>query len=252
MILILLSSVPAGTMPEKVQLSFLQLLYEATIALVNISEESCNKILSPVISVLIEMLVINQKIAKFANNQLCFIINNCIRPSLWRKKRDELSLEAMALEEEGREFTKVVCLFQGLLSSRFPDKKLAANLVSLFFSQLEEDAFPETLELIQRVVEYHSELEDKKFNKIMESIIMAFGVENMIKMYPLSLSGDIGSETFEEENNLWMLSCIEKTERGEKMTIFNQYLSPLLEHARAMSIQMSTSSKQRQEAYRLI
>lgn len=37
MILILINSVPAGTMPEKVQLSYLQLLYEFTIALVHIS-----------------------------------------------------------------------------------------------------------------------------------------------------------------------------------------------------------------------
>lgn len=45
----------------------------------------------------------------------------------------------------------------------------------------------------------------------MESIILAFGVENIVKLYPLSLNGDIGSESFEEDNNLWMLNCIEKT-----------------------------------------
>lgn len=92
MILILINSTPAGTMPERVQLSYLQLLYESTMTLVNMSEECCNKILSPVISVLMEMLVVNLKIAKFANNQLNFIIENCIRPSLWTKKHDELSL----------------------------------------------------------------------------------------------------------------------------------------------------------------
>lgn len=37
MILILINSIPAGTMSEKVQLSYLQLLYEATIALVHIN-----------------------------------------------------------------------------------------------------------------------------------------------------------------------------------------------------------------------
>lgn len=96
LILILVNSIPAGTMPEKVQLSYLQLLYESTIALVHMSEESCNKVLSPVISVLIEMLLINEKIAKFAGNQLNFIINNCIRPSLWNNNcNNELSLEGI-------------------------------------------------------------------------------------------------------------------------------------------------------------
>lgn len=88
MILILINSIPAGTMPEKVQLSYLQLLYESIIALVHIDEHSCNRVLSPVISVLLEMLAINQKIAKFAHNQLTFVINNCIRSSLWRKTND--------------------------------------------------------------------------------------------------------------------------------------------------------------------
>ncbi len=98
------------------------------------------------------MLVINQKISKFACNQLSFIIQNCIRSSLWRQKQDELSLEAMQLEEQGKEFTKIVCLFQGLFSSRFPDTKLAATLVSMFFNQLSEDAFGESLSLIHKTV----------------------------------------------------------------------------------------------------
>ena len=85
MIMILINSIPAGTMHEKVQLSYLQLIYESIIALVHINEQSCCKVLSPTISVFIEMLLVNEKMAKFAGNQLIFIINNCIRSSLWRK-----------------------------------------------------------------------------------------------------------------------------------------------------------------------
>ncbi len=48
-----------------------------------------------------------------------------------------------------------------------------------------------------------------------------------------------------------MLSIIEKTERAERMTVFNQYLLPLLQQARIMSTNPSTS-KQRKEAYKLI
>jgi hypothetical protein len=58
-----------------------------------------------------ELLLISPKIAKFASNQLTFILNNCIRPSLWKKKQDELSLDVMQLEESGKEFTKIICLF---------------------------------------------------------------------------------------------------------------------------------------------
>jgi hypothetical protein len=54
MLLILIGAVPSGTQPERVQLSFLQLLYEATLALSKSNEQSSNKILSPIVSILIE------------------------------------------------------------------------------------------------------------------------------------------------------------------------------------------------------
>jgi hypothetical protein len=53
LLLILIGSVPAGTQPERVQLSFLQLLYEATLALTQSNEHAANKIFSPIISILV-------------------------------------------------------------------------------------------------------------------------------------------------------------------------------------------------------
>jgi hypothetical protein len=141
---------------------------------------------------MIEMLLVNQKMAKFAGSQLVYIINNCIRSSLWRKaQNNELTLEGIELEDKGHEFTKIICLFQGMLSSRFPDRKLAANLISLFFNQLEEATLDECMSLIERVVEYRNEFDDKKFRKVMESIVLTYGIDNILKIYPLSLNGDI-------------------------------------------------------------
>jgi hypothetical protein len=88
MILVLINSVPAGTLPERVQLSYLQLLYESILALSNSSEVSSNRLLSPVISVILEMLLGGPKVGKFAGNLLTFVLANCIRPSLWRKKEE--------------------------------------------------------------------------------------------------------------------------------------------------------------------
>ena len=42
----------------------------------------------------------------------------------------------------------------------------------------------------------------------MESIILVYGIENILQLYPLSLNGDIADESFEEANNLWMLQLI--------------------------------------------
>ena len=60
-------------------------------------------------------------------------------------------------------------------------------------------------------MEYRVELEDKKFKKIMESVVLTFGIENIVKIYPLAINGDIADPLFEDQNNLWMLSVIEKT-----------------------------------------
>lgn len=88
MILVLINSVPAGTQPERVLLSYLQLIYESILALANSNELASNRLLSPVISVILELLLGGQKVGKFAGNLLTFVMNNCIRPSLWRKKEE--------------------------------------------------------------------------------------------------------------------------------------------------------------------
>ena len=45
----------------------------------------------------------------------------------------------------------------------------------------------------------------------MESVVLTFGIENIVKIYPLAINGDIADPLFEDQNNLWMLSVIEKT-----------------------------------------
>lgn len=53
LLLTLIGAVPAGTQPERVQLSYLQLLYEAILALSQANEKAANRLLSPVVSTLL-------------------------------------------------------------------------------------------------------------------------------------------------------------------------------------------------------
>lgn len=85
---------------------------------------------------------------------------------------------------------------------------MSCNLITTFFGQLQTSALNESLSLVHKVVEDRAELEEKKFKKVMESIIVAFGVESILQLYPLSIDGDIAAESFEENNNLWMLGCL--------------------------------------------
>lgn len=108
LLLTLIGAVPAGTQPERVQLSYLQLLYEAVLALSQANERAANRLLSPVVSTLLEQLQLAPKVVKFAGNLLGFVLSNCVRPSLWRKEEDELSLEAVNLDD-AQDFTKLLC-----------------------------------------------------------------------------------------------------------------------------------------------
>lgn len=74
----------------------MQLLYEATLALSQSDENILNKLLSPIFSVMMEFLTVSGKISKFSGNLLAFMINNCIKASLWRKD-EELSFERISL-----------------------------------------------------------------------------------------------------------------------------------------------------------
>lgn len=41
------------------------------------------------------------------------------------------------------------------------------------------------------MVEYRVELGEKGFKRVMESVILSFGIENLLKLYPLGIDGDI-------------------------------------------------------------
>lgn len=97
LLLALVPAMPPANQSERVQLSYLQLLYEALVALGQSDEAAGNKLLSPVVSVLVEELLASQKIGKFAANLLVNILSNCVRPSLWRQQTNELSLDAVSL-----------------------------------------------------------------------------------------------------------------------------------------------------------
>ena len=67
----------------------------------------------------------------------------------------------------------------------------------------------------------------------------------------MGMNGDIADPMFEDQNNLWLLPIIEKTDRAEQMTIFNTYLLPLLKQARILNTNPSMTT-QRKEGYRII
>ena len=52
------------------------------------------------------------------------------------------------------------------------------------------------LSLVHKTVEYREELEEKKFRHVMEAVVLVYGVEEILKLYPLSLKGDIADAAF--------------------------------------------------------
>lgn len=77
----------------------------------------------------------------------------------------------------------------------------------------------------------------------MESVFIAFGADYLFSVYPPSLSGDISAPTFEDDNNLWILPALERSEASEGMVVFYRYLLPLIQACKEQVIKQQ--SKQR-------
>lgn len=80
--------------------------------------------------------------------------------------------------------------------------------------------------------------------------MIAFGADYLFSVYPPSLAGDISAPTFEEDNNLWLLPVLERSEVSEGMAVFYRYLLPLIQACKDQGIKQQ--SKQRCEGYQLI
>lgn len=81
--------------------------------------------------------------------------------------------------------------------------------------------------------------------------MISLGVPHLLALFPLSLSGDIASPDFEENNNLWLLSILEKTERNESMGVFYTHILPLIRQCKQACNEQGVS-KQRREGYLLV
>ena len=67
-------------------------------------------------------------------------------------------------------------------------------------------------------------------------------------MYTPTIQGDISQESFEAENNLWILASLEKYTGEEDMEVFGKYLVPILGEIKKITDEPSIT-KIRKEAY---
>ncbi len=47
-------------------------------------------------------------------------------------------------------------------------------------------------------------------------------------MYPISIGGDISEQSFQLNNNLWIIASLEKYTGEEEMEVFGNYFVPIL------------------------
>lgn len=71
-------------------------------------------------------------------------------------------------------------------------------IFSTFFTSLSFETLSECKELISEVVNRREQMHDKEFKRIFESILCTYGIEEVLKIYPMTLNGDIANESFED------------------------------------------------------
>lgn len=65
----------------------------------------------------------------------------------------------------------------------------------------------QVVELIDKIVNFRHNFDEKSFKKIMHSIFRAVSIKNLCEIYRVGVSGNIGDEEFESNNNLWLVHC---------------------------------------------
>lgn len=79
---------------------------------------------------------------------------------------------------------------------RYPNHKSSGIILSSFFDSLEISAFPFVEELIQSIVEFKDQFDDSTFRGVFHAIFGSMSIKQICKMYPISVQGDIGDESF--------------------------------------------------------
>ena len=213
---------------------YVQALHAAFEALVSMNETAANKYISAIVSLLQEFITKGGRIEKQSVGILKSIMSSCIRKSLWittpGHQDDFLNFDNIGLDEEkASNFAKVVYMLERMLSDEFRNQKFVASILEAFFGSLDESALEGTAQLIDKVVNFRNQWDEKSFRNVMQAIYGAMGIKNLCHMYPISVAGDIASPSFESDNNLWMLYCVEKYEGSEEVfETFSNHFYPLL------------------------
>jgi hypothetical protein len=62
----------------------------------------------------------------------------------------------------------------------------------------------------------------------MQAIFGSLGIKNVLSQYPISINGNISDSSFENDNNLWILTVIEKYDGDETLDVYISNFVPLL------------------------
>ena len=95
-----------------------------------------------------------------------------------------------------------------MLKPRFLNQKSTTSVLCSFFSALDENSWSEAAELVQDIVDNKDILAEKSFKTIFHSIMKAFSVKRIIECYMIRVEGNIASESFEKNTNMWVLGCL--------------------------------------------
>ena len=194
----LISNMPSSAQNEsKVLFCYLQALHAIFEAFLLMKEKMANKFISAIISILQEFITKGGRIEKQATGIMRHILSNCIRKSLWVNQNDDddfLGLENMGLEEEkGSSFEKIIIMMEGMLSEEYPNFKATASILTAFFGALDRSAAQYLIGLIDKIINFRDNFDEKSFKKLMHSIFGAVGISTMFEIYKVGIEGDIAN-----------------------------------------------------------
>lgn len=255
----LLRNQPSFYSDEKLVFAYVQCLAQTLVNLLNSQFSHAKRFISAVFSTISEVLLVEKPLlVSFAQKTLEMVLISAVKKPLWQETHsglqnfeeiDEfeemLDLEPSDFLRKGSrratEFQKLVASLKHLLSSRF--SRVCAEsfaILKTFFEKIEAldlNIHTSLRALIETLVNSRKNVASlAKFTACFLKVAEKWGLKQVLEVVPLSFRGDVLEESFENDNNLWVLSLnLQKHLSHEPLQLFFETFAKVLQEIREKS-----------------
>lgn len=211
--------------------SYYQCLLQSLIRLNLVYPQGARVLLPTFLSLAVEMIDSEKKEAsQYCSKAIQTAMSSIITSSFWKGNVEEDFLE-LDVNDLPKLWDRTVAVMSYLISKRFENhQQVCFNILATFFETTTGSSFHMIENLVRKMIDTAEEAPKNEFNLCLRNLLNNFGVENMVRLYPLKFdeSMDILSAEFENESNFWLLHSMTSHLKSSSLNTYFVHILPLL------------------------